>query len=208
MKNTIIKKISFIVLICLINVIIFGFSPLEYREDGTIVLRATVDYDYIIKDIKELENLSEVIVRAEVLPNSENIMFDSSYGMTKTNIKIKEVYKGNVKKNDIIPIREQYFKRIFKGKTYIIFDDEYEESEVGREYIFFLRKVQNTDINNNVIEIYEMFETTMGRYPVVNNKLRSNIDVDNMDNSEFNLQEGANIDTYKDVFKEVISKYN
>lgn len=208
MKNTIIKKSSFIILICLVNVIIFGFSPLEYREDGTVVLRTIDDYEYEIKDINELEKLSEVIVKAEVLPNSENIMFDSSYGITKTNIEIKEVYKGDVKKNDIIPIKEQYFKRVFKNKTYIIFDGNYEESEVGREYIFFLRKVQNTDINNNVIEIYEMFETNMGRYPVVNNKLRSNIDVDNMDNSEFNLQEGANIDTYKDVFKEVISKYN
>ena len=88
-----------------------------------------------------LNELALYIVRGEILPDSENVylMYDN---YTLTNFKVNKVYKGDgILLGDVIQIKEPYYTQTFNDGDEVIYRrNNYTNSIVGEEYIFFFRK--------------------------------------------------------------------
>lgn len=93
--------------------------------------------DNQIKNMENLEEVSDVIVRVKVDLEEER-KFNSD--MTITNVKIVEVYKGNVEEDDIYIIEPVYY---FTSGDYIISTQGYYWMNDEDEYILFLEKVKD-----------------------------------------------------------------
>ena len=77
-------------------------------------------------------------------------------------------------------------------------------SDVGREYLmFFDNPPENSE---RWKDTYTPLCLDRGRYPVINAKMRSVADVDNMTNEELNLDTGDS-SIYRQFYKDVIEKY-
>lgn len=164
--------------------------------------------------LKEIENESTCIVKGtlqddakqklqyfEVAQTGQKIPY---MGITVSSLKITEVYRGNFKKGEIIPIAENYFT-VEKGQNKTVrYDGNYLPSETGKEYLFFL--VDETQKKEWYGGNYIPVDNELGRYPAVTqNRMRAQ-SVDSMSNEELNLgkDDAAN---YKNIYKEVIAKY-
>ena len=163
-------------------------------------------YDYapraIVKDLDDLEQKSSIIVKAKVLPNKENIVWkEISYGYTKTQLEITEVYNGDKEVGDIITLIEDYY---YINEDSMVRYDLYNPSQPGKEYLFFLRY----DNREGSVRqgTYYIPQCNMGRFPVTEEDDRIVFSVEKLDNSYFDLADG-NINHYKDVYKEVLKKY-
>lgn len=89
---------------------------------------------------EKTEQLSTYKIKAVVLPQKENIMFDEFSGFTKTKIKIEQVYKGDLKNNMIIGICEPYYEGYYAGKKSIVVHEGYKPLDIGKTYTFLLNK--------------------------------------------------------------------
>jgi hypothetical protein len=96
---------------------------------------------------EQLEETSDIIVRATVLPDKRainNILPDGSYGFgyTLTNLQVAEVFKGNISEKDVMLITEEYFIRPDEP-TVIRTQEGYMPANESAEYIFFLKAYPN-----------------------------------------------------------------
>ena len=173
------------------------------------IIDAEVDYMFRINDIDILENLSELIVKGRILSNSESVVKNPPKGgisgYTLTKVEIAEVFSGEASVGDIITLVEPYFEALLgDGKTYIITRSGYLPSIIEGEYILFLVKNQGSDPRRN--GSYEMYNTIMGRYPVPK---QTNIEGSAIiSNQEMSLTEDTNTLDYREVFEDVLDKYN
>ena len=152
--------------------------------------------------LDEVENHSDTIVKATVLGEHENFeKYPGGLGYTKTKVEVSDVYKGHLNKNDIITIRESFFDRINKetGEKYRVSYNLYEPCTEGKEYIFFLNKDDK--------DIYHIVNLIYGKYPLIELDERNVSGVNDLTNEELNLGEGK-FTTYKNIFIEVMKKYN
>ena len=92
------------------------------------------------KDKKALEQGSMRIhtVSALVLPEKETVMIDEFSGYTKTQIKIEEVYEGNLSANHTLKISEPYYESYYGGERCMIVREHYEPLVIGKAYVFKL----------------------------------------------------------------------
>lgn len=162
---------------------------------------------FAIKDMESLEELSDVIIKAQVLAEHENIeLLEGFYGFTKTKLKITKVYSGNLEVDDIIILGEEYFQYTDNntGEVCMRAVNLYQPAVIGDEYIFFLfdRGETNTVREN----VYEIVNITDGKFPV-SKKTVNTQSSDAVSNSELNIGDG-NISKYKKIYNEVIKKYN
>lgn len=91
-------------------------------------------------------------VKAIVLPEKETVMLDEFSGFTKTKIQIREVYKGNLKIDDVIKVSEPYYEGYYGGKKCLIVHESYEPLVVGKTYTFLLTKVEEDALTSKVAE--------------------------------------------------------
>jgi hypothetical protein len=209
-KNTMLKAFIVFSTILLNSTILFSatFSTsltIDNKEKLPVIKQSSIEIMTNVLNISDVEELSDIIVKAVVLPEHENVAYiDDIYGFTKTKLKVTKVYSGDVKVDDIITLREEYFERTNKntGETYLKALNLYEPSTVGDEYIFFLIDTGE----------YQIVNITLGRYPIFkdtssNKEVSMTSQINMLSNKELNLGEG-DISTYKSIYNEVIKKYD
>lgn len=209
MINKKIFNISVGLLLVLSSFLMFGFDNVktekELLNEGNVI-RSEVEYGNRIESLEKLENITDISIKAEVLSDKVNVKGKHYFGYTITNIKVKEIYRGeNIKVGDIISIREPYCRNYLNGKEYLFIDAEYMPTEVGEEYIFILKSKDYLDKDNNIVELYGMWNTVLGKYPTINNKLRSTNNVDNITNGDLELN--ANNEDFKNIYKDILNNY-
>ncbi|GAB4141267.1 MAG: hypothetical protein Fur0024_3300 [Patescibacteria group bacterium] len=138
------------------------------------------EYKYEFKEYKSLDNH----------------ILEDRYQYTKTEIKVKEVLKGGVQKNDTIQIAEGYASIVpFDSKNldkFVLYSDEgYVPSKKGLDYVFFL---------------YQPKEKTDFEYSVICPEGKVNIDGRDLSENKFNYDESANF-IGKTRMYEFLSKY-
>ena len=175
------------------------------QEDIKIYQRH-VQFGYEIEDLATLEEKSDIIVKAKVLPEKKTV--SNSFGenvFTEASTVITEVYSGNKKVGDTIRIVEEYTEGTDRNSDKCIYAcNLYEPCIADQEYTFFLRYIDNE--KSLRYDMYEMPNIITGRYPALNNKVRTISDVDFLDNKDFGLSKG-NIASYRNIFQEVADKY-
>ncbi len=183
---------------------------------GTIVLDKTiVNYNLIqadriteARDFNELEKVSDLIIKATVLPGKENIldMTDKGrvyFGYTHTKIQINDVYYGNVSKDDIINITEEYYITDSTIGKSINTQGNYMPAKEGKKYIFFLKKYDNS---TRYKDMYYPIELEKGKY-LINDKTKDISSLNTLLNKD--LEIGPKDSTeYKEWFKKVKEKYD
>lgn len=165
------------------------------------VIRSVTDYAYPVENFNDLENPSNTIIKATVLPDNENIMLDDIWGYTKTKLKVNKVYQGDMEEGAIIYLREPYYHLVYvDGDEFDVFENNYDKCEVDREYIFFLGKY-------NDIDLYGLINGELGRYPVLKETRGITPDIDSLSNEDLDLWKDDTT-TYREVYSEVLEKYN
>lgn len=160
-------------------------------------------------NLDDLEKYSDYIVKGKIQEGSKSelIYADGSDDVvmsftTVTPLEINQVYKGDLEVGQIVEICEKYYKSEIDGKIHIRHFGDYMPSTVDGEYIFFLNKCkEGTKWEGKYSVSY--FERS--RYPVFP-KTRSALSVDELDNSDLNLDTG-DATIYKELLKEVMDKY-
>ena len=208
-KNGLLKVFFIISLLLSSTITLYATMPetKDIENKDLKVKNVPVEFVHWIDNLESLEDHSDLIIRAEVLPEREEIMLiDNDYGFTKTKLKVTKVYSGNVKVNDIITVSEEYFEYTdnITGEVYLEALDFYTPAIIGEEYIFFLYDNHMVDtVRDN---IYEMTNIAKGRYPITKNDIIFNR-ASEMPNRGLKLSE-QNVSTYKSIYNEVIKKYN
>ena len=175
-KKTLI--LIFCCIICFVPNMVFAdqFSDKEIKK-----VQMWADYVSEMRSEKDLKERAEYIVKATILPQSENIYLGKIDGCTKTKIQINEVYKGDIKLNEVITLMEPYFS-YYDEEDDVIYEfhsELYNKSEVVNEYY--------------------------GRYPVPA-KERTVASVEDMKPEDFNLYDGY-IGDYKKIYDEIVNIY-
>lgn len=126
-----------------------------------------------------------------------------SYGCTVSTLTVKDVYKGDLKAGDQVKLAEQYcFDTGPDGTRQLYYEEMYGPSTPGREYIFFLGKVENKSSMWHGMYFPYCFEKS--RYPILDSiKAKS---VDSLSNQQLNLAPGES-GVYLEMYKEVLAKY-
>ena len=177
------------------------------------IINGEVDYGFLVKDLKELELLSDISIKGKVLPDSYMVLKDSTSGWvsgyTKTKIEVTEVFSGDIKVGDIIEVAEPYYESSIESQTYFITNDGYLPSIVEDEYIWLLEKY---DENSERESLYGMFNTYVGRFPAsnVSPSQRSGIMQfsKSVSNSELELLPESNTTLYREIFQEILNRFN
>lgn len=210
------KRLKFILLYTIVLNILF-FTVIVTASHNKINKLINLE-PFVIptNNLLQLEDRAYIIVKATILPNSKNIIDNEDnlsipIGHTKTNIKINEVYKGNLEVNDIITISEPYFNAIIPkelklnsdeisdGTEYTIAYGNYAPSIVNKEYLFFLSEMVNNE-KSIYNETYYIIGGDIGKYITENEVFKEtnqNLNIGNLDNKY-----------YIDFFKQVKEKYN
>lgn len=210
-KNRLLKILISFIGILLSSTMLYALPVDTASTEGVIKKidkfeRTHMSSVFVIKDMKSLEELADVIIKAEVLSERENLeLLEGSYGFTKTKIKVTEVYSGNLEVDDIIILGEEYFQYTnHTGEVCMRAVNLYEPAIIGDEYIFFL--FDKGEANTVRESVYEIVNITAGKFPVPKETI-STQSSDELSNSELNIGEG-NITKYKRIYNEVIKKYN
>ncbi len=212
MLKNIVSKTFIIFLGILFSSTILYASPIITLSDEDIVAKTNIERKFmyainIPEDLEDVENVSQIIVKAEVLPDRENLELNrAAYGFTKTKLKITKVFSGDLKVDDVIAITEEYFyfTDSISGELHLHAVALYEPAVIGEEYIFFLygKGRPNTAREGT----YQIVNITDGKFPITKNNLKTQ-KADILSNSELNIGEG-DISKYKKMYNEVMEKYN
>lgn len=159
------------------------------------------DSMYDPQSLEEVEGLAEYIVRGKLLDDAKQKLefYESEFvgfGVTVSSLEISNVYKGNLKEGDKIPIAERYYTLEENGVT-TRHELGYAPSVPNQEYIFFLIKAP--DDNKFLHGFYSPMVKETGRYPVIGTNNNDNF-------PKLNLVQ-TNPETYNKIYKEVKAKY-
>lgn len=107
----------------------------------------TIEAERIVlaDNFEELEEVSDLIVRARVLPGKENVLVKAPdngdavlHGYTVTKLEVLEVFKGDFSGAAVTITEEYYTIQDFTG-TEVWTQGNYLPAREGEEYIFFLK---------------------------------------------------------------------
>lgn len=208
-KNGLLKVFFIISLLLSSTITLYATMPeaKDVENKDLKVMNVPVEFVHWIDNLESLEDHSDVIIRAEVLPEREEIILtENIYGFTKTKLKVTKVYSGNVKVNDIVTVCEEYFEctNNITGEIYLGALDFYTPAIIGEEYIFFL--YDNHMVDTVRENMYEMTNIAKGRYSITKNDIIFN-KASEMPSRGLKLRE-QNVSTYTSIYNEVIKKYN
>lgn len=185
------------------------------QETDTYVQKDYSDYTcyspssvvgFIPANLETLEQEADYIIKGKFLDDAEPDLQHGSrgqilYGCTISTFAVDTSYKGALHAGDQIDIVEEYY--INEEQKYIYCIRNYYPSDVGREYLLFLKK--NEPDYPRYGNIFYPCGNELGRYPSVNNKTRS-VTVDSLSNAVLNLGDGDS-ELYRSVYQEVIEEY-
>lgn len=96
----------------------------------------------------DLQNVSDIVVKATVIPGKENKLitaYDGTvvFGYTITQLNVTEVFKGNINEDYPINITEEYYTLSGNGNE-VYTQGNYMPAQESGEYIFFLKAYDST----------------------------------------------------------------
>lgn len=96
----------------------------------------------------DLQNVSDIVVKATVIPGKENKLITADdgtvvFGYTITQLNVTEVFKGNINEDYPINITEEYYTLSGKGNE-VYTQGNYMPAQESGEYIFFLKAYDST----------------------------------------------------------------
>lgn len=96
----------------------------------------------------DLQNVSDIVVKATVIPGKENKLITADdgtvvFGYTITQLNVTEVFKGNINEDDPINITEEYYTLSGNGNE-VYTQGNYMPAQESGEYIFFLKAYDST----------------------------------------------------------------
>lgn len=179
------RKIFIISAICFV-LLGSSFSVINLIKGANNKVICHADYPYY-NNIDDLKNKSDYIIKGKVLNskvekldltiknNSTDPKLNPSYGSKGTSskedlknvctvfeVKVIDVIKGNIKKNDIIKVKQ--IGGLFEGKDYVYDGVKYMGSE--KDYILFLEGYDNPDIP------YSTLNPSQGFMEVLDGKIK------------------------------------
>lgn len=91
----------------------------------------------------DLQNVSDIVVKATVIPGKENKLITADdgtvvFGYTITQLNVTEVFKGNINEDYPINITEEYYTLSGNGNE-VYTQGNYMPAQESGEYIFFLK---------------------------------------------------------------------
>lgn len=132
-------------------------------------------------------------------------MMEQYYLGIHTQLKVDEVYYGDISKDNIIDITEEYFVTDSEiGKT-IHTQENYVPAKIGKQYIFFLKKYGDSTKYKGM---YYPIDLQNGKYLISDKliKTNSNHSINALSNEE--LEVGSKDSTkYMEWMIKVIDKY-
>nr|WP_319489207.1 hypothetical protein [uncultured Caproiciproducens sp.] len=186
-------------------------SSLERIPEATDNVKVAVvkgDAAHSPKSLGEVEKLSPYIVKGRLRDDAKQkldapIQGMITYGITVSTLEISQVYKGNFKVGDTIPLAEKYYTLEENGES-TRYEMGYAPSVPGQEYVFFL--VKAPDESEILRGTYSPMVKETGRYPVINTKDSGVFDIRSMSPEDLNLV-NTELSTYQKIYQEVINKY-
>lgn len=96
----------------------------------------------------DLQNVSDIVVKATVIPGKENKLITADdgtvvFGYTITQLNVTEVFKGNINEDYPINITEEYYTLSENGNE-VYTQGNYMPAQESGEYIFFLKAYDST----------------------------------------------------------------
>lgn len=96
----------------------------------------------------DLQNVSDIVVKATVIPGKENKLITADdgtvvFGYTITQLNVTEVFKGNINEDYPINITEEYYTLSGNGNE-VYTQGNYMPAQETGEYIFFLKAYDST----------------------------------------------------------------
>lgn len=96
----------------------------------------------------DLQNVSDIVVKATVIPGKENKLITADdgtvvFGYTITQLNVTEVFKGNINEDYPINITEECYTLSGKGNE-VYTQGNYMPAQESGEYIFFLKAYDST----------------------------------------------------------------
>lgn len=96
----------------------------------------------------DLQNVSDIVVKATVIPGKENKLITADdgtvvFGYTITQLNVTEVFKGNINGDYPINITEEYYTLSGNGNE-VYTQGNYMPAQESGEYIFFLKAYDST----------------------------------------------------------------
>ena len=167
--------------------------------------------------LNEVESLSDTIVKATFLGVVKQEGLLNSFGeyslrFTHSQIKVNEVYQGNVQPGDILELFEPYYIKEVDGKTYLTHHENYYPCEPGKSYIMFLLETSGIEHDSRYgflpdQKYYAFSWCERSRFPVIDTNARSETDISALSNEDLDLSPNASIGLYKKLYQEAIDKY-
>ena len=96
----------------------------------------------------DLQNVSDIVVKATVIPGKENKLITADdgtvvFGYTITQLNVTEVFKGNINEDYPINITEEYYTLSGNGNE-VYTQGNYMPAQESGDYIFFLKAYDST----------------------------------------------------------------
>lgn len=96
----------------------------------------------------DLQNVSDIVVKATVIPGKENKLITADdgtvvFGYTITQLNVTEVFKGNINEDYPINITEEYYT-LSGNENEVYTQGNYMPAQESGEYIFFLKAYDST----------------------------------------------------------------
>ena len=96
----------------------------------------------------DLQNVSDIVVKATVIPGKENKLITADdgtvvFGYSITQLNVTEVFKGNINEDYPINITEEYYTLSGNGNE-VYTQGNYMPAQESGEYIFFLKAYDST----------------------------------------------------------------
>ena len=96
----------------------------------------------------DFQNVSDIVVKATVIPGKENKLITADdgtvvFGYTITQLNVTEVFKGNINEDYPINITEEYYTLSGNGNE-VYTQGNYMPAQESGEYIFFLKAYDST----------------------------------------------------------------
>lgn len=160
-RKSLLMVASFLlVIVAVVSVISISGNKVQYNILATDRLQLAPTYD-------DLELVSDIIVKATVVPGKENKIIEADdgttvFGYTVTQLNISEVFKGDVINGETITITEEYYT-LANQNNVVYTQGNYMPAQENCEYIFFLKAYDTT---STYAGMYFPVDLEYGKYSV------------------------------------------
>ena len=178
----------------------YPYYGMETKQEGLNAMSWRPD------DLTELEDFAPIILKGVLSDDAQHRTIQSVEPRTLTvsTFTITDVYKGELKKGDVIEVSEFYHVETEGGKQILYQMDGYMPIAPGLEFVVFLEKYPILPMDGWE-NTYTPCCHQLGRYIVPSANTVSADNIDSMTIQELYLSEESSL--YRELFEEVAQKY-